>query len=66
MNIKINGETKNIPEGLTVRGLINYFKINEAFVAVERNKEIVTKSMWDEVLIKEGDSFEIVTFVGGG
>ena len=35
-------------------------------VAVERNLEVVPRSTLGEVLVEDGDDFEIVTFVGGG
>jgi thiamine biosynthesis protein ThiS len=35
-------------------------------VAVERNLEIVPRSLLGEVAVQEGDAFEIVKFVGGG
>lgn len=66
MRVRVNGKDYDIPDGLTVKGMLAYFKINEAFVAVERNKEIVPKKDWDFVFVCEGDVFEIVTFVGGG
>lgn len=66
MRIKVNGKEYDVPEGLTVSDLLDFFKINKNFVAVERNKEIVSKKDWDKVMICEGDIFEIVTFVGGG
>jgi thiamine biosynthesis protein ThiS len=66
MRVKVNGKEYIIPDGLTVRGMLSYFKINENFVAVERNKEIVPKKEWDNVYVNENDVFEIVTFVGGG
>lgn len=66
MRIKVNGKEYDVPEGLTVSNLLDFFKINKNFVAVERNKEIVSKKDWDKAIICEGDIFEIVTFVGGG
>lgn len=66
MRIKINGKEYDLPEGLTISGMLDFFKINKNFVAVERNKEIVSRKDWECVIVCEGDVFEIVTFVGGG
>ena len=41
-------------------------KINLRQVAIERNCEIVPKSLYGEVMLTEGDKIEIVTFIGGG
>ncbi|MGH9602961.1 MAG: sulfur carrier protein ThiS [Terriglobales bacterium] len=35
-------------------------------VAIERNREIVSRDRWSEVVLAEGDRLEIVHFVGGG
>jgi thiazole synthase len=35
-------------------------------VAVERNLEIIPRSMLQDVCVEDGDDFEIVHFVGGG
>lgn len=35
-------------------------------IAVERNGQIVPRSTYEEVFLKDGDSIEIVHFVGGG
>jgi sulfur carrier protein len=66
LRVKVNGKDYDIPEGLTVSSMLDFFKINKNFVAVERNKEIVKKNDWENTKVFEGDVFEIVTFVGGG
>ena len=35
-------------------------------IAVERNGDIVFKSQYGETVLKDGDSLEVVSFVGGG
>jgi thiamine biosynthesis protein ThiS len=35
-------------------------------VAVERNREIVSRSTYGVVVLQEGDALEIVHFIGGG
>ncbi|MCX7770640.1 MAG: sulfur carrier protein ThiS [Proteobacteria bacterium] len=66
MRVKVNGKEYELPENLTVLQMLNFFKINHNFVAVERNKEIVSRKDWENVKVCDGDVFEIVTFVGGG
>ena len=66
MNITLNGERRDIPDGLTVRGLLEHLKIQTEKVAVERNLEIVKKATYDATLLAEGDSFEVVSFMAGG
>jgi len=35
-------------------------------VAVELNRQIVPRSQWADITLKDGDRLEIVHFVGGG
>jgi len=66
MNIMLNGEKRDVPDGLTVRGLLEHLKIQTEKVAVERNLEIVKKATYDVTLLAEGDSLEVVSFMAGG
>jgi thiazole synthase len=52
--------------GLTIAQLAAELGLEPAKVAVERNMEVVPRSTLDQVLVDDGDDFEIVTFVGGG
>ena len=64
--VRINGEPKSVPTGLSIAGLLREIGIDPKKVAVEHNLEIVPRSMLDRVRIENGDTFEIVHFVGGG
>jgi len=66
MKIHINGEEKDIANGLTVAGLLEEMQIRPGRVVVERNREIVAREAHVSTLLKEGDTLEIVHFVGGG
>ncbi len=66
MNVLINGENKQIPDGLTVIGLLAHLGIHPGRVAIERNLEILFRAKWETTQILPGDRFEIVNFVGGG
>ena len=64
--ISINGEIKEVPNDLTVRGLLDHFSLPSQLVAIELNKEVVRKRDWEATLVNDGDRVEIVHFVGGG
>lgn len=64
--IMLNGERRETPEGTTVKALVEALELAKGRVAVERNREIVPMSQWADVMLKEGDSLEVVHFVGGG
>jgi thiazole synthase len=62
----INGETRELPEPLTIAGLLDRLGYNQRRVAVEVNQEIVPAAMHGERPLRAGDRVEIVTLVGGG
>jgi len=64
MNIKINGEDKEMASGLSVAELLEELQIRPARVVVERNRAIVARDASTQ--LAEGDTLEIVHFVGGG
>ena len=66
MNIVLNGESREVPQGLSVTGLLAHLDLAPGRVAVERNLDILPRDQWASTLLAAGDRFEIVHFVGGG
>ena len=66
MNVTINGSPRDVPEGLTVRGLVEHLGLTEGPVAVELNGAVVPRARHLEQPVAAGDVVEIVHFVGGG
>ena len=66
MQVRLNGELREIPDGLTVAGLLAHLGVKAQRVAVEVNETIVTKDRYEAQRIGQGDAVEIVAFVGGG
>ena len=66
MKVKINGEEKEIRRRPDPTALLESLQIRPARVVVERNREIVPRDRYGTTLITEGDTLEIVHFVGGG
>ncbi len=66
MTITLNGQKREVPDRITVLGLLEHLNIQQQRVAVERNEEIVKKALYAETVIREGDSLEVVSFMGGG
>jgi thiamine biosynthesis protein ThiS len=64
--LDINGEAREVPGGLNVTGLLAHLGIPSGRVAIERNRDILPKSQWDETAVSAGDRYEIVHLVGGG
>ncbi|MFQ5354946.1 MAG: sulfur carrier protein ThiS [Mariprofundaceae bacterium] len=65
MNIHLNGESKII-HAATISELIQEIGLQSRLVAVERNLEVVPKSLYGEVSLEDGDRIEIVHMIGGG
>ena len=66
IEIVLNGEKRQVPEGLSVTGLLAHLGIAGDRVAVEFELEIVPRAKWPETLIRDGAQVEVVHFVGGG
>lgn len=66
MKIIINGEEREISEGTTVSQLLKDMNTPAVGIAVERNREIVSRSLHPTTVLEEGDELEIVKMVGGG
>ena len=65
MTIKVKGDSREVPDGTTLRALVEQFNFKPEKVALELNRRLVRGEKYDTTL-KEGDEVEIVTFVGGG
>ncbi len=66
MTLTINGEPRAVPDCLTVATLVQHLGMKGDRIAIERNREIVSRNDWADVELAEGDRLEIVHFVGGG
>ena len=63
--VKVNGEMMDM-DGKTVAELLEAMDAGSQRVAVELNMDIVPRASYGETLLKDGDSVEVVSFVGGG
>ncbi len=66
MLVVINGEKREMREGLSLLELVEYLNFKAEQIAIELNRVVVRKSDWAATKLKEGDQLEIVHFVGGG
>ena len=64
--IKINGKEAEVILGATVEQMLLEQGFSLQRVAVERNGEILPKSIYAKEEVRDGDVFEVVSFVGGG
>lgn len=66
MKLTINGERHTFEGPLTVASLLVKLGLDPQKLAVEHNLEIVPRSTYDDVPVNDGDTLELVQFVGGG
>lgn len=66
ISVKLNGEPRSIAAGSSIVAMLKAIGVDPRKVAVEHNLEVVPRSTLSDVQVKDGDSFEIVHFVGGG
>ncbi len=66
MRLTINGKTEQVENATTVADLLKHFDIPPVRVAVEVNEQLVPRAGYGQAPLEEGDTVEIVTFVGGG
>ena len=65
MNIFLNGEPKQV-EAASISQLVLHLKLDTRKVALEKNREIISRKAYENTPIHEGDEIEIVEFIGGG
>jgi sulfur carrier protein len=66
VKLTINGEVREVPDALTVRGLLEHLELTAGPVAVEVNRAIVPRAEHAAHPLKDGDVLELVHLVGGG
>lgn len=65
IRVRVNDVEQELPDGTTVRRVIELHRLTPERVAIELNKRLLRSDRYDTAL-KDNDELEIVTFVGGG
>ena len=66
MQITLNGESHELSPGTSVRALLDTLGFTPDATVVERNADIVDRDAFGDTLLSDGDTVEVVRFVGGG
>ena len=66
LEIRVNGEQRRVPGGLSIAQMLGELGLDPLRVAVERNLKVVPRVTLAEVPVEDGDDYEVVHFVGGG
>ncbi len=66
IKINLNGRPISIPTGTSVYEVIKKIKAQPKKIAIELNREIISKKKINKIFLKNKDKLEIVQFIGGG
>ena len=66
MKLFLNGKAVEMPDDLTIAGLLKAKGLNPETVIIEHNLELIKRESWADIILKEDDRLEILSFVGGG
>ena len=66
IQVRVNGKDRDIESGQTVHALLESLELHPGMVVVELNKQILARDAYDEHPVQQGDTIELVHFVGGG
>ena len=66
LSITLNGQARQVPDPLTLAGLLDHLGLDPRSVVVERNRAIVRRQSLADTPVAAGDVIELVHFVGGG
>ena len=66
MIIIVNGKQQDIENNISVLDFINLKKLNPSKIIIELNRQIITKAVYESVILKENDNLEILSLVTGG
>jgi len=66
IEVRLNGRERRVRSGLTVKALIESLELRPELIVVELNREILRREVYGDVPVRDGDTVELVHFVGGG
>jgi thiamine biosynthesis protein ThiS len=66
IRVRLNGKDREIDGDQTVHDLLVALELRPELVVVERNREILPRDRYADVAVEDGDTLELVHFVGGG
>lgn len=66
IRVQLNGDVRAVAPDRTVETLLGDLGLHPRLVVVEYNREILDRDRFAETPVREGDSLEVVHFVGGG
>jgi sulfur carrier protein len=66
IDIVLNGESRKVEKEVSLDRLLDLFSLPRQRVAVELNRSVVRRGDWLDTQVRDGDTIEVIHFVGGG
>jgi sulfur carrier protein len=66
MTVHLNGEQREVPEGLTLDQLVATLSTAHSGVAAAVNETVIPRGRWSSTPLGDGDRVEVLTAVQGG
>lgn len=66
IHVRINDQPREVAAGTTLADLVRDLDLNPRQIAIEKNLEVISPTLFASTVLQPGDSLEIVTLVGGG
>lgn len=66
MKVTVNGETRKLPDSLSLKDAVEKLVKNPEGVVAELNRAVIRKANWRKKQLKDGDVLELIAIMGGG
>ena len=66
MKIILNGQPRECAPAIALKNIVEQFCKDQRFIIAEVNGAIVQNTQWESRILSDGDTIELVNFVGGG
>jgi sulfur carrier protein len=66
MRVTLNGDERDLPDGLTAGELLDTLGLRREVVVVERNQVVLARKDLDATAIEDGDTIEVIQMIAGG
>ncbi len=66
MKVILNGKTTGLQQELTLNSVVSSYSKERTHIVAEVNGHIIQEIQWKKTFLKDGDSIELLNFVGGG
>jgi sulfur carrier protein len=66
LHLTVNGDARSVPGPASLTDLLAHLRLDPRMVVVELNREIIRRQYLADRQLKDGDTVELVHFVGGG